>query len=607
VFPLAVEGDLAGVFGLQHAERGAFTCELTALLQRLADNISFALENLQREERYRTVVNSANEGILVYDRALNIVAANAAAERILGVPAERLIGQPGFTSLFPCVREDGAPLPDEERPARVTVRTGQGLTGYVVGIAREGRPVTWLSVNTAFLRRADEQNSYGVVSTISDITARRAAELALRESEERFRNLTELSTDWYWEQDESLRFTRLYGGVFARIGIDPQALIGRYRWDLDDVDTDTAEWRAHRAALERREPFRDFEYSMVLPGGEWGHLSVSGHPVFDESGAFRGYRGTGRDITARKRVEEELRRFRAALDASGDAMFLTDVDAMRIIDANDAAARNLGYERSELIGNSPAMLFAGRSDADLRAAYERMEAQPDNTDAYRAHYVRKDGSLIPVEITRRLVRIGRSRYVVGVARDIADRLRSEERLQQSLERFEIVARATNDVVYDWNLDTDQLWWNDNFRGVFGHEPHEVGAYVDSWISRIHPEDVDFVKGDCRAAIEGGYKSWSGEYRFRRKDGSYAVVFDRGLVIRDSAGRPVRMIGAMLDVTARKEAERKMALHAERQEIIARLGQFALGHAELDGVLAEAARGLHAGGCDVAAIVERHGP
>ena len=607
VFPLAVEGDLAGVFGLQHAERGAFTCELTALLQRLADNISFALENLQREERYRTVVNSANEGILVYDRALNIVAANAAAERILGVPAERLIGQPGFTSLFPCVREDGAPLPDEARPARVTVRTGQGLTGYVVGIAREGRPVTWLSVNTAFLRRADEQNSYGVVSTISDITARRAAELALRESEERFRNLTELSTDWYWEQDESLRFTRLYGGVFARIGIDPQALIGRYRWDLDDVDTDTAEWRAHRAALERREPFRDFEYSMALPGGEWGHLSVSGHPVFDESGAFRGYRGTGRDITARKRVEEELRRFRAALDASGDAMFLTDVDAMRIIDANDAAARNLGYERGELIGNSPAMLFAGRSDADLRAAYERMEAQPGNTDAYRAHYVRKDGSLIPVEITRRLVRIGRSRYVVGVARDIADRLRSEERLQQSLERFEIVARATNDVVYDWNLDTDQLWWNDNFRGVFGHEPHEVGAYVDSWTSRIHPEDVDFVKGDRRAAIDGGYKSWSGEYRFRRKDGSHAVVFDRGLVIRDSAGRPVRMIGAMLDVTARKEAERKMALHAERQEIIARLGQFALGHAELDGVLAEAARGLHAGGCDVAAIVERHGP
>src|SRR3970040_565502 len=117
-----------------------------------------------------------------------------------------------------------------------------------------------------------------------------------------------------------------------------------------------------------------------------------------------------------------------------------------------------------------------------------------------------------------------------MVRDITERLQSEERLQQSLERFEIGARATNDVVYDWNLVTDQLWWNENFRTVFGYEPYEVGAYVDSWTSRIHPEDIEFVTGDSRAAIEGGYKSWSGEYRFRRKDGSYAVVFGRGMVI-----------------------------------------------------------------------------
>jgi PAS domain S-box-containing protein len=258
VYPLVVEGELAGVFGLQHAEKGAFTGELTALLQRLADNISFALENLQREERYRTVVNSANEGILVYDRALNIVAANAAAERIIGVPAREMIGKPGFTSLFACVREDGSPLPAEDRPARLTARTGRGMTGYVLGIVREDRSVTWLSVNTAFLRRADEQHSYGVVSTLSDITARRAAELALRESEERFRNLTELSTDWYWEQDEQLRFTRLYGGVFARLGIDPEALRGKLRWELADVDTNTAEWQAHRGGRGGSQAVRGF-------------------------------------------------------------------------------------------------------------------------------------------------------------------------------------------------------------------------------------------------------------------------------------------------------------------------------------------------------------
>ncbi|HEX6317338.1 MAG TPA: PAS domain S-box protein, partial [Burkholderiales bacterium] len=606
VFPLVVEGELAGVFGLQHAERGAFTGELTALLQRLADNISFALQNLQREERFRTVVNSANEGILVYDRALNIVAANAAAERIIGVPARELIGRPGFTSLFSCVREDGSPMPAEDRPARVTARSGQGLTDYVVGIVREDRSVTWLSVNTAFLRRADEQHSYGVVSTISDITARRAAERALRESEERFRNLTELSTDWYWEMDAELRFTRLHGGILQRVKVDVQPMIGRRRWETPGIDPKAPEWQAHRETLERREPFREFEYAWPLPAGGRAFLSVSGHPVFDESGAFRGYRGTGRDITGRKRAEEQLKRFRAALNASADAIFLVDAEAMKIIDLNDAAAHSLGYEPAELAGRNPAMLFEDRSEAELRAEYERLVSSPDGAQLVRAHFRRKDGSLVPVEGTRRVVRAAGRSYVVGIVRDITERLKAEERLQQSLERFEIVARATNDVVYDWNLHTDQLWWNENFRTVFGYEPFEVGAYVDSRTSRIHPEDIEFVTGDCYAAIDGGYKSWSGEYRFRRKDGSYAVVFDRGMVIRDSAGRPARMIGAMVDITARKATERKMALHAQRQEIIARLGQFALGQADLQAVLSEAARGLRAGACDVAAIVERIG-
>ncbi len=603
VFPLVVEGELAGVFGLQHAERGAFTAELTALLERLADNISFALENLQREERYRTVVNSANEAILVYDRALNIVAANAAAERIIGVPAAELIGKAGFTSLFACVREDGSAMPEDERPARVTARTGRGLTDYVVGIVREDRSVTWLSVNTAFLRRADEQHSYGVVSTIIDITARRAAERALRESEERFRNLTELSSDWYWETDEEMRFTRLHGGILQRVSVDLQAVVGRRRWESPGIDPETPEWRAHREVLERREPFRDFEYRWLLPGGGRAFVSVSGHPVFDEGGAFRGYRGTGRDITGRKRAEEQLKRFRAALNASADAIFLVDAEAMKIIDLNDAAAHSLGYEPAELAGRNPAMLFADRGEAELRAEYERLVSSPEGTQLVRAHFRRKDGSLVPVEGTRRVVRTAGRSYVVGIVRDITERLKAEERLQQSLERFEIVARATNDVVYDWNLHTDQIWWNENFCTVFGYEPYEVGAYVESRISRIHPQDLASVTGDCRSAIDGGYRSWSGEYRFRRKDGSYAVVFDRGMVIRDSSGKPVRMIGAMVDVTARKESERTMALHAQRQEIIARLGQLALGQAELEAVLAEAARGLRDGGCEAATIVE----
>jgi diguanylate cyclase (GGDEF)-like protein/PAS domain S-box-containing protein len=141
-----------------------------------------AMEDALRnsESRFRQVVDSANEGILVYDRDLNIVAANAAAARIVGAPLDRLIGRPGFTSLFPCVHEDGSPLSPDERPTKATTRLGEPITGRVVGIVREGGRITWVSVNTAFLRRPGEAEHYGIVSTLNDITVQKRGERLLR-------------------------------------------------------------------------------------------------------------------------------------------------------------------------------------------------------------------------------------------------------------------------------------------------------------------------------------------------------------------------------------------------------------------------------------------
>src|ERR1051325_1296104 len=104
------------------------------------------------EERWRSIVDSANEGILVYDRGLNVVAGNQAAERLLGVPLPELIGAAGFTSLLPCVHADGTPLLPHERPTQLTVRSGKPLSSHIVGIKRPGGVHTWLSVNTGFLR-----------------------------------------------------------------------------------------------------------------------------------------------------------------------------------------------------------------------------------------------------------------------------------------------------------------------------------------------------------------------------------------------------------------------------------------------------------------------
>ena len=154
-----------------------------------------------------------------------------------------------------------------------------------------------------------------------------------------------------------------------------------------------------------------------------------------------------------------------------------------------------------------------------------------------------------------------------IARGTAERL--VRALRESQDRFQFVARATNDAVWDWDLVSDALWWNEGVSTLFGYTPEQVGPDVAWWYETIHPDDRDRVKRDINAAVERGAESWSAEYRYRRADGTYAHVFDRGYVLHDGDGRASRMIGAMMDITQRFELEEELR-QAQKMEAVGRL-------------------------------------
>src|SRR5512147_1195067 len=114
----------------------------------------------------------------------------------------------------------------------------------------------------------------------------------------------------------------------------------------------------------------------------------------------------------------------------------------------------------------------------------------------------------------------------------------------SNERFELVARATNDALWDWNLKTNEIWWSEGFSKLFGYSLDELEPTIESWTKRLHPDDRNAAVAGIHAVIDSGGKVWADEYRFIRKDGSYAFVSDRGFVIHDAEGKPVRMVGGM---------------------------------------------------------------
>lgn len=146
-----------------------------------------------------------------------------------------------------------------------------------------------------------------------------------------------------------------------------------------------------------------------------------------------------------------------------------------------------------------------------------------------------------------------------------------EAIRTSEERFQLISKATRDVIWDWDFTNNQVWVNDAFEGLFGTKS-KTGNTIDAatWRRRIHAEDFDGVELSLYGAIVRGDDSWSCEYRIARADGTYAHVLDRGRLLRDREGRAVRMLGAMMDISARKESEEKLralARLAHREQLI----------------------------------------
>jgi diguanylate cyclase (GGDEF)-like protein/PAS domain S-box-containing protein len=133
----------------------------------------------------------------------------------------------------------------------------------------------------------------------------------------------------------------------------------------------------------------------------------------------------------------------------------------------------------------------------------------------------------------------------------------EVALRQSEERFRLVARATNDAIWDWDIVANTVWWSEGIRTLFGYPNGGVRVEGEWWKGRIHPEDEERVSSSVQAFLEGNAKFWSDEYHYRRADDSYALVIDRAFILRDDEGKAVRMIGSMMDITERRRAEEKI--------------------------------------------------
>lgn len=145
----------------------------------------------------------------------------------------------------------------------------------------------------------------------------------------------------------------------------------------------------------------------------------------------------------------------------------------------------------------------------------------------------------------------------GFIADVTAMRKAEDAARYATQRFQHIARATNDTLWDWDFQKGTLWWSDGMQTLFGFAPVELESGPESWTNRLHPDDKQWVTDSIYRAIEGDSENWQAEYRFLRKDGHYAHVLDRGFVIRDDNGTAVRMVGGISDLTERRASEKRL--------------------------------------------------
>lgn len=275
-----------------------------------------------------------------------------------------------------------------------------------------------------------------MVGSVADITEMKESEQKLQESEERFRSLVDMSSDWYWEQDAQMRFTKVFAYRTRYSGDDPQALLGLSPWDIPS-ECDDATRLAFHAALEARQPYHELESWITYPDSPPRYFVSSGKPMFDASGRFIGYRGLTREVTERMRTLEALQRFRAAMDSTADAIFLVCHASLTFIDANATACRMLGYTREELLQLSAADL-GSLSLQQLRAlSNDLVEGKDRGIETVWMRH--KNGSRLSVEMRRHALRSGQDWIIVVVAHDITQRRITEAALRQSQEELRQLA------------------------------------------------------------------------------------------------------------------------------------------------------------------------
>ena len=562
------------------------------------------------EGRYRSVVHALGEGIVMMDNEGKIIASNRSAEEIIGLSAHEM--EEVRMSLF-CIHEEGSPFPPEEHPSALTLKTGQSFKNVIMGIYRPDGALIWISANTEPIYYSGKgARPDAVVASFVDITQKKVAEIELqlsqqqlREYSERITNILDSITDGFIAVDKHFNILLWNHAVENVTGIRANHAIGANIEKVFPEFIGTAEYAQYVQAIEKGTTV-SFEH-YIAHYNRWFETSV--YPF--GQGVFIYFR----EVTERKKQEELLKLEKEVLkiNAQSAVSLKTTIDYLlegleKTFPGMLCSVLTLNEDKETMVDLSAPSLPAGLTlmingarigpkmgtcgtamyrkekviteDIFTDPLWEdyRDSMEPFNLRACWSFPVMnaKNEVLATIAAYFRVPRtpakeeLNLLERVSNLLRIIIENKSAEVKIRVSNERYLLVTKATNDAIWDWDMSTKTLYWGEGFFTLFGYKPGYLENSLGFWEGCIHEDDRDrVVKGLNQFINSNNSQTWEAEYRFKKANGKYTLVYDRGFLIFDHTGKISRMVGSMQDITEKRGLEKKLLKQElDKQKLVA---------------------------------------
>jgi diguanylate cyclase (GGDEF)-like protein/PAS domain S-box-containing protein len=429
-------------------------------------------------------------------------------------------------------------------------------------------PMSSIILVTVFIiasRRAQIQKEMELKNTDLQraLDDRRQAEDTLAAQHDLLQALMDNIPDTIYFKDTASRFTRINRAQVQVLGITaPEDAIGKTDSDFfQDAELVQNFHDEEQRIIETGEPLINRVEFNPTRDGKPRWFSTTKVPIKDLDGHVTGIVGISRDITERNQVEVALReaeiKYRTFVEHMPAIIYVDLADESRkTIYISSHVQEMLGYSPEDWITKPDLCNDIVHPEDSKRMWKALQESEAYGRFACDYRYIAKDGRVVWVHDEAVLLKNEALEPSVwqGVMLDVTLQKEAEEALRQSEERFKLMAWATTDAVWDWDLQTNQIWWGEGLQKIFHYSSDMTQSNPEWRLNHIHPEDRAKVERVINQTLQGGIEFWSKEYRFQRIDGTYADIMDRGYVIRNEAGKTTRMIGAMMDITERKYME-----------------------------------------------------